>query len=547
MNAFSTHNVTNQAPPLPNGNLFRGDLALREAVEREGAAGVQSELTEIGETMARPDIIELGNLANRSVPQLRTHDRFGNRLDEVEFHPAWHELMRLFARAGLHCSAWANPGPGAHVARAAAYYLCGQVENGTQCPLTMTFAAVPVLRRHGAEIPDLANTWLPRVLSREYDPRFLPAAQKTGVQVGMGLTEKQGGSDVRANTTRAEPETSTGPGCAYRLTGHKWFFSSPMSDAFLVLAQTAGGLGCFFVPRFRPDGSRNALHLQRLKDKLGNRSNASSEVEFADAHGWLLGEEGRGVPVIVEAVNSTRLDCALGTAGIMRLALRHALHHTSHRMTFGRRLTEHPLMRNVLADLALEVEAATTLSLRLARCFDHLGDTGEDALRRLLTPAAKYWICKRGPTFAAEAMEVLGGNGYVEESVLPRLYREMPVNSIWEGSGNVMCLDVLRAAAKSPESLTVVFDEIALARGGNAVLDQTLDTLRSEKLGEAYARRFTAALVLAFQGALLVRFAPAAVSDAFCASRLGPERGGAFGTLGANADLLAILQRARAE
>ena len=540
--------VSNQSPPLEDVGIFLADQALQEAVGREGAAWAVDELTKLGAWFGRTEIIELGNVANRFPPILHTHDRFGRRRDEVEFHPAWHEVMTIFMQAGIHTSAWSEPRPGAHVARAAAYFLCSQVESGAQCPLTMTFAAVPVLRRHGGAIPMLVETWLPRIFSREYDRRFAPVSEKKSALIGMGMTEKQGGSDVRTNTTRAVPSASTEAGGSFLLTGHKWFFSAPMCDSFLVLAQAPGGLSCFFVPRFLPDGTRNALHLQRLKEKLGNRSNASSEVEFAGAHGWLLGEEGRGVPTIVEMVNHTRLDCVLGSAGIMRLALSHALHHASHRVAFGRRLIEQPLMRNVLTDLALESEAATALGLRLARAFDAGEDSRESALRRLLTPAAKYWICKRGPGVAAEAMEVLGGNGYVEESVMPRLYRELPVNSIWEGSGNVMGLDMLRAATKTPDALEAVFAEIELARGADPRMDRFAVKLRDafarDASGEANARRLAESLVLGVQASLLVRFAPPAVADAFCASRLERDWGGAFGTLPAGLNAAAILQRA---
>ncbi len=548
MSAPSNDEVANQPPLLQGHNIFSGDEALQEAVAREGAGWAVDTLSALGLQLGRPEVIELGNLANKFPPGLQTHDRFGRRRDEVEFHPAWHDLMTIFMRAGLHASAWSDPRPGSHVARAAAFFLCGQIENGAQCPLTMTFAAVPVLRRHSVALPMLSETWLPRIFSRDYDRRFLPVNEKTSALIGMGMTEKQGGSDVRTNTTRAVPESESGPGRAYLLTGHKWFFSAPMCDAFLVLAQAPGGLSCFFTPRFLPDGRRNPLCIQRLKDKLGNRSNASSEVEFAGTQGWLLGEEGRGVPTIVEMVNHTRLDCAVGTAGIMRLALSHALHHASHRRAFGRRLIGQPLMRNVLADLALESEAATALGLRVARTFDAADDPREADLRRVLTPAAKYWVCKRGPMFAAEAMEVLGGNGYVEESVLPRLYREMPVNSIWEGSGNVMCLDVLRAAAKSPDGIAAVFAEIDAALGSDPRLDRFAEKVRDDwmkgKIEEANARRLSESIVLGVQASLLVRFAPPAVADAFCASRLERDGGRAFGTLPSGVDVATILARA---
>ncbi len=444
---FLTHNVFNQPPPLENYNLFTTDQALLEAVHRDGASWAIESLIRLGEKLGDSHVIELGHLANQHPPVLQTHDRYGHRRDEVEFHPAWYSLMNIAVAEGLHTAPWADSRAGAHVARAAAYVLYGQVENGTQCPLTMTYAAFPVLAKHANALASLSQTWLPLMLSREYDPRFIPIEQKRGALIGMGMTEKQGGSDVRANTTRAEPMDARGAGQPYRVTGHKWFFSAPMCDAFLVLAKTDAGIGCFFVPRFTPDGTRNAIYIQRLKDKLGNRSNASSEVEFHNALGWLLGEEGRGVATIVEMATYTRLDCVIGTTGLMRQALAQAIHHATYRSTFGKPLVEHPLMKNVLADLAIESEAATVLAMRLARAFDSQQDEAETELRRLLTPAAKYWICKRGPLLAAEAMEVLGGNGYVEESVMPRIYREMPLNSIWEGSGNIMCLDVLRVAA----------------------------------------------------------------------------------------------------
>ncbi len=538
--------VANQPPPRGGGNLFREDAILREAVAREGADWATLRLLDLGASLGRESIRELGRLANEHVPVLHTHDRFGQRRDEVEFHPAWHELLRCYVAAGLHASAWSEVREGAHVARAAAFHLAAQVENGAQCPVTMTFAAVPVLRQHAGELAFLRETWLPRILSREYDPRFVPVGGKTGALLGMGMTEKQGGSDVRANTTRAEPDLAAGSGC-YRLTGHKWFCSAPMSDAFLVLAQAAGGLSCFFVPRFLPDGSRNGLELIRLKDKLGNRSNASSEIELVAAHGWLLGGEGRGVPVIIEMVNHTRLDCATGTAGIMRACVAEALHHARHRSAFGRPLIEQPLMQNVLADIALESEAATALALRLARTFDEAGERRELLLRRVLTPAAKYWICKRGPFLAAEAMEVLGGNGYIEDSGLPRLYREMPVNSIWEGSGNVMCLDVLRALAREPEALDAIFAETHEAAAHEPRIATTLERARRELREDVHvewrARRITEWLVLAVQASLLVRHAPAFVSEAFCASRLGVEHGGAFGTLASSARFTPILVR----
>jgi putative acyl-CoA dehydrogenase len=548
MQNFSTHDVTNQPPPLENYNLYETDHALNEAVERGGASWAKTGLSAFGAKLGEPAVMALGPLANRNAPTLFTHDRYGNRRDEVEFHPAWHELMTLGATEGLHSAPWADARPGAHVARAAAYLLYGQIENGTQCPLTMTYASVPVLKKHIASLPMLRDTWLPRILSREYDRRFMPIENKRGALIGMGMTEKQGGSDVRTNTTVAVADAAGGPGQLYRLTGHKWFMSVPMSDAFLMLAKTKESVSCYFVPRFTPDGKKNSLALQRLKDKLGNKSNASSEVELQGAQGWMLGEEGRGVATIVEMATYTRLDCALGTAAMMRQAVAQALHHASHRAAFGKRLVEQSLMKNVLADLAIESEAATALVMRLANAFDAQTDETESELRRLLTPAVKYWICKRGPSLAAEAMEVLGGNGYVEESVMPRIYREMPLNSIWEGSGNVMCLDVLRVAAKGSRAFEIYFAEVAKAKGGNAALDTFVQKLKQEIVApgdrEHVARRHTEALALGLQGALLVQHAPAAVADAFCTSRIARDCGGAFGTLPPNTQFDEIIKRA---
>jgi putative acyl-CoA dehydrogenase len=552
MQNFSTHEVTNQTPPPENYNLYISDRALQEGVRREGAAWASGALLAFGAKLGTPDVVALGAAANRNPPVLHTHDRYGNRRDEVEFHPAWHELMSLGVSQGLHTAPWLELKAGAHVARAAAYLLYGQIENGTQCPMTMTYASVPVLQKHVAALPALKDVWLPRLLSREYDARFLPIEQKRGALIGMGMTEKQGGSDVRMNSTSAVAVSGEGAGQAYRLTGHKWFMSVPMSDAFLVLAKTDAGVGCFFLPRFLPDGKLNALRFQRLKDKLGNKSNASSEVEFEAATGWLLGDEGRGVSTIVEMATYTRLDCALGTASMMRQALTQAIHHTQHRTAFGKRLALQPLMQNVLADLAIESEAATVLSLRLARAFDNQADESEAELRRLMTPAAKYWICKRGPMFAAEAMEVLGGNGYVEDSVMPRIYREMPVNSIWEGSGNVMCLDVLRAASRGPKVFEAYFAEVEKAKGGDARLDAYVASLKQTvtqpSLDEGQARRITESLALALQAALLVQHAPHAVADAFCASRIardaGGASGGALGALPSQVKMSEIIERA---
>jgi len=567
MNRFDTHEVFNQAPPFGDVNLFRCDPALVDAVAREGGAWAAGWLDGLGERLGRADVLDLARVANEFTPRLVNFDRNGNRIDELEFHPAWHRLMTLLIENGAHSLPWEAPRAGAQVARGAAYLLFGQVENGSQCPVTMTYASVPALRQN----PAIAAKWLPKILSRKYDPRSLPIEQKRGALVGMGMTEKQGGTDVRANTTRAvrlEPDAAARFGEegaeAWRIVGHKWFFSAPQCDAHLVLAQTdAGssadesppGLSCFFVPRFLPDGSRNAIRVQRLKNKLGNRSNASSEVEFQDALGWMVGREGRGIPTILEMGSHTRLDCVLGTAGIMRAALCHALHHARARSAFGRKLAEQPLMQNVLADLALESEAATVFALRLARCYDQMRDEQPDPqqalLARILTPAGKYWLCKRGPAVGAEAMEVVGGNGYVEDGPLARLYREFPVNSIWEGSGNVMCLDVLRAFAKAPETIAALGAELALAGGIDARYDayceRLLAGLARSAADEFGARRLAEHLVVAVQAGLLLRHAPNYVAHAFVASRIAQDVGGAFGRLPAGVDAAAILARALVE
>ena len=537
-----TFRDANQPPPFEGRNLYLADRALQDGASREGASWAHERLVGWGELLGRAETFALAARANRYPPELRTHDRFGERIDEVGFDPAWHDLMRLAMREGEHCTPWLEPRDGAQVARAVAYLLHAEVENGTQCPLTMTYAAVPVLRRHAATLPPLDDLWLPRILEREYDPRSLPVADKASALIGMGMTERQGGSDVRANLTRAERSADG----SYRLTGHKWFFSAPMCDAHLVLAQTGAGLSCFLLPRLLPDGTRNAVRIVRLKDKLGNRSNASSEVEFDGAHAWLLGEEGRGVPVIIEMVQHTRLDCAIGSAGLVRGAVAQALHHATHRRAFGRRLVEQPLMENVLADLTLEAEASTALALRLARAFEAAAPETERSLARLATPAIKYWVCKRAATVVAEAMEVLGGNGYVEESALPRFYREAPLNSIWEGSGNVMCLDVLRAARRESAAIDAILAEMALARGADARLDRhaamLATALRQPDSQERDARRIAGAIAVGLAAALLVRHAPAAIGDAYCASRLDDGYAGALGTLPAGVDLPAIVR-----
>jgi putative acyl-CoA dehydrogenase len=530
--------VQNQPPPLESYDLLHSDTVLRDAVKREGASWAEASLGALGATLGKAEFIALGFTANRHPPELKSFDRFGHRLDEIEFHPAWHALLGIALDAGLHSSPWAKPQPGAHVARAAGTYMLTQIESGVYCPIAMTYGSVPTLK----QAPAIAETWLPLIYARRYDPRFMPAREKYSALIGMGMTENQGGSDLRTNVTRAEP---AGDG-TFRLHGHKWFMSAPMCDAFLVLAQSPKGLSCFLMPRWTPDGERNAVHINRLKDKLGNKSNASSEVEFHGAYAELVGEEGRGIPTIIEMSNYTRLDCAIGSSGLMRQAVAQAVHHARHRVAFQKKLADQPLMTNVLADLALESEAATVLTMRLARAYDE-HDEASVAIRRVVTPAAKFWICKRAPYLALEAMEVLGGSGYIEESVLPRIYREMPVNSIWEGSGNVMCLDVLRAMARTPNVGDVLKKE--LEDGGDARLRAFVDRLMTrlsapDRNDEAQARALTRDLVLALQASLLIKHAPASVADAFCASRLDGEGAGAFGLLPRGVDARAIVERA---
>src|SRR6185437_10748207 len=529
--------VSNQPPPLEPYNLFASDAVLREAVKREQAGWADSELTALGATLGQPETVQLGFDANKFPPLLRTLDRYGHRLDEVEFHPAWHALLGIALNAGLHSSPWATPRPGAHVARAAGTYMLNQIESGVCCPVAMTYGSIPTLRH----APAIAAEWLPKIFARDYDQRFRPAAEKTSALVGMGMTENQGGSDLRTNSTRAEP---AGDGL-FRLHGHKWFMSAPMCDAFLVLAKTAKGLSCFLMPRWTPDGERNAIRIIRLKDKLGNRSNASSEVELDGAYAQLIGEEGRGIPTIIEMGNYTRLDCAIGSSALMRQAVAQAVHHARHRTAFQKHLIDQPLMSNVLADLALESEAATMLTMRLARAYDESDETAQ-VFRRVVTPAAKFWICKRAPFVTYEAMEVLGGSGYIEECVMPRLYREAPVNSIWEGAGNIMCLDVLRAIERTPKAAEVLQRELA---DGDARLKSFAGRLQkrlsaADRNDESQARALVRDLVLALQAALLNNNAPPPVADAFCASRLNGEGGGAFGALPRGLDLRAIAERA---
>lgn len=551
---FATHEVFNQPSPFEEVNLFTSDRVLTETVEREGADHARAELAAFGGRIGSAEVMELGRQANVWLPVLKSFDRFGHRSDQVEFHPSYHRLMALSVAQGLHASSWdhlrddldARPQAGALVARLAGTYLMSQVEAGHGCPVTMTHASIPALLFQ----PSLAREWIPRILSRDYDERFLPAERKHGVTIGMGMTEKQGGTDVRANTTVAAPVTGGGPGAEYRLTGHKWFFSAPMCDAFLVLAQAPDGIACFLMPRFTPDGEPNAIRIQRLKDKVGNKSNASSEVEFQAASAWLIGEEGRGVRNIIEMATYTRLDCAVASAGMMRASLATALHHCAQRTVFQKRLIDQPLMANVLADLALETEAATALAFRVARSFDAAWHSdAEAAYRRIMTPVAKYWVCKRAPNLACEAMECLGGNGYVEEGLAGRIYREMPVNAIWEGSGNVMCLDVLRALQREPDSLDALWTEFATARGEQPAFDAALTDLKAafadRRHLEARSRWLVERLAKVAAAAELIRHAPGAVADAYCATRLGDDGGDGYGTLPAGADVAAILERAR--
>ena len=537
--ANSNQPAPNQVPPLTGYNLFLSDRTLAQAVEREGAGWAREQIIELGRLLGTEEAQRWGFEANENKPVLHTHDRFGNRRDEVVFHPAWHNLMRTSVANRLHCMPWETARPGAHVARAALMMLTAQNEAGHTCPISMTFSAVASLR----EEPDLAAEWEPRIMSSTYDPRFAPPKEKSGVLLGMGMTEKQGGSDVRANTTRAE---RIGSSREYLITGHKWFVSAPMCDAFLILAQAPQGLSCFLLPRWTADGKRNAFHIQRLKDKMGNRANASSEVEFEQAWAHVVGEEGRGVQTIIEMVNHTRLDCAIAGAGLMRQALAQAVHHARHREAFGKLLIDQPLMRNVLADLAIESEAATLLMVRLARAFDHrASDERERAFCRIATAIAKYWLCKRTPVHVGEALECLGGNGYVEESIMPRLYREAPLYSIWEGSGNVMCLDVLRALTKDTATVEALLAEFQTTAGADRRLDAYAENIGGRlatAAGDKYsARDLTEKLALALQASLMVRYSSASMAEAFITSRLAGLHGNAFGTLPAGVDEKGIL------
>ena len=537
--------ATNQAPPLVGHDVVSADLALAEAVVRHGSEEVLGTLRPLGLEAGSAEAREQGRLANEHHPVLTPYDRYGQRVDEVEFHPAWHWLMERAVGHGLAAAAWerqADGDPHAHVRRAAGFMAWSHTEPGHGCPISMTYAAVPALRADDA----LAKEWTPLLASTTYDPGLRPAQDKRGALCGMGMTEKQGGSDVRANVTRAVPQSDG----TYTLHGHKWFTSAPMNDVFLVLAQTDGGVTCFVVPRVLPDGTRNPLDVVRLKDKLGNRSNASSELEFDGTVAIRLGDEGRGVRTIIEMVAATRLDCVLGSAALMRRAVSEASWHVAHRSAFGSRLADKPLMQNVVADLAVESEAATALAVRLAAAVDRLHDPHEAALRRIALPLSKFWVCKRTPAMTAEALECLGGNGYVEESLMPLLYREAPLNSVWEGSGNVNALDVLRALGREPEALEAWITEVGLASGASPVLDRAVDdtlALLGSLMGdpdqlEVQARRLAGRMAAVLQGSLLVRFAPPEVSDVFCASRLGPSYDGTYGAL-AGGDLRGIVER----
>ena len=528
----------NQPPPLVDYNVFESDAPLRESFEREGASWAHELVRDLGTLAGTQSAIDWGFQANANPPQLRTHDRFGNRIDEVEFHPAWHELLQVAVGHGLHAIPWREPRPGAHVARAAAFYIWSQVEGGHGCPVSMTYAAVPALRKQ----PDLAAHWEPLMTSLDYDPGLRPPSTKKGVLFGMAMTERQGGSDVRANTTKATPAGADGE---HLLTGNKWFCSAPMCDAFLVLAQAPGGLSCFLLPRVLPDGTRNGFHIERLKDKLGNRSNASSEIALDNAWAVLIGEEGQGVKTIIEMVNHTRLDCVIGSASLMRQAVAQATHHTAHRKAFGKLLSEQPLMVNVLADIAVESEATTILMMRLARAFD----ASEHYFRRIGVALGKFWTCKRAIDVVAEALECHGGNGYVEDSILPRLYREAPLNSIWEGSGNVNALDVLRAMQREPATVDAYLDEVNLAKGQNRDFDRAIEELKSDMKNssemESQARRLVERMAIILEASLLLRFGDQIVAALFINSRVSGDWGHTFGTLKTDPGFKSVIERHR--
>ena len=548
-NRFTTHDVTKQPPPLTPYDAWATDLPLQQALARDGGGWATQAVAAYG-PIAGGELMELGFAANENKPRFKPFDRYGHRIDEVEFHPAYHRLMELGIGHGVPNFAWRNAATaGAHVARAALMYLHGQADQGTCCPMTMTYASAAVFQH----APALAHEWLPRITATHYDSRSIPAWQKRGNTIGMGMTEKQGGSDVRANTTRATPLAAGNADGLYELIGHKWFFSAPMCDAFLVLAQAETGLSCFLVPRFAPgagnDGLRNGIRIQRLKDKLGDWSNASSEVEFQGALGWLVGDEGRGVATILDMVALTRQDCMIGSAAIMRQALVQAIHHARHRQAFGKPLSEQPLMQNVLADLALESEAALALALRVARAVDASPrEASEAAFARIATAIGKYWVCKRCPAFVNEAQECLGGAGYVEESILPRLYRQAPLNSIWEGSGNIQCLDVLRALERHPETRDALFAEFRAVHSAHPLLDAHIGRLELElntgKLDEVRARSLVEAMAVGLQAVQLLRGGESAISQSFCESRLGSAVQHSYGTLVASTRFQRIMLRA---
>ncbi|MBX7149918.1 acyl-CoA dehydrogenase family protein [bacterium] len=537
---MATHEVFNQSPPLAPYNLFTSDPVLQE-LQKKFAAGFSADsLVSFGAKAGTEEVFDWGFKANKFTPEAKLFDRYGNRIDQAEYHPAYHALMNLSVSHGVHAEPWKAPMPGAHAHRAAKYYLIAQVEQGHCCPITMTYAVLPALKAN----KELAKLWEPKITSTVYDARFLPIDKKNGAILGMAMTEKQGGSDVRANTTKATLVSGT----EYRLTGHKWFCSAPMSDAFLMLAQAPGGLTCFLVPRFRPDGSQNSIFIQRLKDKVGNKSNASSEIELEETYGVRVGDEGRGVPTIIQMVNHTRLDCVIGSTAYMRQATVQAIHHARYREAFGKKLIEWPLMQNVLADLSLEVEASAVTMMKLASLYDDNASDADKALRRIATAISKYWVCKRAPNHVYEAMESLGGPGFVEECITGRLYRDAPVNSIWEGSGNVNCLDVFRALSKEPETRDALLTEIKKGLGHNKNFDafvaKTEKTFAATTAPDATARRLVEMLALAFQGSLLIRYSPDYIVDAFCRSRVGDEGGMVYGTLPEGVELKKIIERA---
>jgi putative acyl-CoA dehydrogenase len=540
---LESHDVTNQPPPFEGVNLFTSDRALVDAITHASGDTHHHRLTKFGAHAGSAEIADLAMQANRNPPQLKTFDRYGDRIDEVEFHPAYHALMTFGLEGGVSSAAWSGVETG-HVLHAGLEFLMSQAEPGVCCPMTMTYAALPALRHQ----PEVAAVWEPRILASRYDPLSRPAEQKHGATIGMAMTEKQGGSDVRANTTHAVPLGEAGPGKAYSLVGHKWFCSAPMSDAFLTLAYTDKGLSCFLAPRWTPEGERNTIEIMRLKDKLGDRANASSEIEYHSAYAVLIGEEGRGVRTIIEMVHHTRLDCILAPAAFMRQAVANAHWHTAHRTAFQKKLIDQPLMRAVLADMAIESEAATQLAFRIAKSFDDSGASpGAVAFSRIATPIGKYWLNKRVPNLVYEAMEAHGGAGYVEESVMPRLFRQSPLNSIWEGSGNVICLDVLRAMAREPDAVPAFLDELERAHGENGTLDREIDRLRDSLVQmppEAEARRLVERMALVLQASILVRHAPAFVAEAFCATRLSERPGLAYGALDAKIDTAALIERA---